>query len=324
MPKLNIVKYQNWQILKMDAKELENIKDKLKELRYEDLIKDNSILLVREIKKESIRLMKNAKLKERKIEEKIGREIIHSFKGAFTKEDITAKFKDYPENEVIKALRKLVKDKKIDKIGRSLYSTHTNEHEPIVRLSDEIEELSHIFNENGIIFIITGLDILQEYLNLIPKRILHLIYVVKGSGESAKELVEKRLGKISILNPSRKEVRNLFTHYSEDIIIIREVGESSIEYHKEGIAMIEKAIVDLYFETTRKRIPFEISELAYILRNTLPKVKVDYTRLLRAASRRNIQSEFIRILNALEVRLPYEKTEEATNDKVEKVIRMLR
>ncbi len=308
----------------MDAKELENIKNKLKELKPEDLIKDNSILLIRDIKKEVVRLLKNAKLKEHKIEEKIGRDIIHSFKGTFTKEDIINRFKDYPVHEITKALRKLVKGKKIDKIGWSLYSTHTNEYEPIVRLSDEIEEVRHIFNENGIVFLITGLDILQEYVNLIPKRILHLIYVVKGSGESAKELVEKRFMRMSILNPSRKEVRNLFSHYAEDIIIIREVGESSIEYHKEGIALIEKAIVDLYFETTRKRIPFEFSELAYILRNTLPKVKVDYTRLLRAASRRNIQSEFIRILNALEVRLPHEKIEEATNDKVEKIIRMLR
>ncbi len=308
----------------MDAKELENIKNKLKELKPEDLIKDNSILLIHDIKKEVARLLKNAKLKEHKIEEKMSRDIIHSLEGTFTKEDIINRFKDYPEHEVTKTLRKLVREKKIDKIGWSLYSTHTNEYEPIVRLSDEIEGVRHIFNENGIVFLITGLDILQEYVNLIPKRILHLIYVVKGSGESAKELVEKRLMKISILNPSRKEVRNLFSHYTEDIIIIREVGESSIEYHKEGVALIEKAIVDLYFETTRKRIPFEFSELAHILRNTLPRVKIDYTRLLRAASRRNIQSEFIRILNALEVRLPHEKIEEATNDKVEKVIRMLR
>src|SRR3990167_6737925 len=206
----------------MDTKELENIKNKLKELRPEDLMKDNSILLLHDIKKEVARLLKNAKLEEHNIEEKMSRDIIHSLKGTFTKEDIINRFKDYPEHEITKALRKLVKGKKIDKVGWSLYSTHTNEYGPIVRLSDEIEEVRHIFNENGIVFLITGLDILQEYVNLIPKRILHLIYVVKGSGESAKELVEKRLGKISILNPSRKEVRNLFTHYSEDIIIIRE------------------------------------------------------------------------------------------------------
>lgn len=307
----------------MNAKELENIKNKLKELKPEDLIKENSVLLIHDIKKEAAGLLKNIKLKERKIEEKRSIDIIHSFKGTFTKGDIINKSKDYPGYEVTKTLRKLVREKKIDKIGRNLYSTHISEYEPIVRLSDEIEEIRRIFNENGIIFLITGLDILQEYVNLIPKRILHLIYVVKGSGELAKELAEKRLMKMAILNPSRKEVINLFSHYARDIIIIREVGESSMEYHKEGIALIEKAIVDLYFETTRKRIPFEFSELAYILRNTLPRIKIDYTRLLRAASRRNIHSEFIRILNALEIRLPHEKIEEATNDKVEKVIRML-
>lgn len=308
----------------MNAKELENIKNKLKELKPEDLIKENSVLLIYDIKKEVAGLLKNVKLKEHKIEEKISGDIILSCKGNFNKGDIINKFKDYPGHEITKALRKLVREKKIDKIGRGLYSTNISEYGPIIKLSDEIEEVRRIFNENGIIFLITGLDILQEYVNLIPKRILHLIYVVKGSGESAKELIEKRLMKMSILNPSRKEVRNLFSHYAQDIIIIREVGESSIEYHKGGIALIEKAIVDLYFETTRKRIPFEFSELAYILRNTLPRIKIDYTRLLRAASRRNIYFEFIRILNALEIRLPHEKIEGAANDKVDKVIRMLR
>ena len=149
---------------------------------------------------------------------------------------------------------------------------------------------------------------------------IHLIYVVKGSGESAKDLIEKKLMKLSILDPSRKEIRSLFSHYNEDIIIIREVGETSIEYHTEGIAKIEKAIVDLYFETTRKRIPFEFSELAHILRNTLPRIKMNYTRLLRAASRRNVRSEFIIILDALEIRLAHKNI--TTNEFVKKVIRL--
>jgi hypothetical protein len=308
----------------MVANELENLKGQIRKINADDLDNENSIRLIKEIKKELIKLSNNLKKIEHKAEEKISKEIIANYKDQFTRDDLFKRFADYPKEGIVKALRKLIKEKKVDRIGWSLYSTHATGSEPIIRLPEEMEILRKLLNDNGINFLITGSDILQEYVNLIPRKVLHLIYVVKGSGEYAKDIIQKRMNQVCYLNPSRKEVRNLFATIESDIIVIREVGESSIEYHKEGVALIEKAIVDLYFETTRKRIPFEASELAYILKNTLPRVKIDYKRLLRAAARRNIQSEFIRVFKALDINMSYEKIEESINDKADKVIRLLR
>jgi len=292
--------------------DLENIKERLKGIRIEDVDSEDSIRLIQDIKKEVSRILKDTKKQEFKLEEKMGRGILHHFKGSFNAEELFDKYPEHSKESIVKALKKLVRQKKLEHIGWNLYSTHIKDSGPIIRLSEEMQEIQRLLNDNGINFIITGLDILQEYMNLLPKRMLHLIYVVRGSGEFAKGLIEKRLKKICMLNPSKREVRNMLAHYIEDIIVIREVGESSIEYHKEGIAITEKAIIDLYFETTRKRIPFEESELAYILKNTLPRLKIDYKKLLRAASRRNISSEFLRILYALNIKLsndilPYPK-----------------
>ena len=309
----------------MAKKDLENIREKLREMKSEDLVKGDSIKLIKDIKKEITRILKDARKKELRTKDNIEKDVLIHFKKPFTKEDLFQRYvSEYSKEEVIKALRKLIREKNLELIRRDLYSAQIKNPEPTIRLSLEIETIREILDSNGISFLITGLDVLQEYVNLIPKRVLHLVYVVRGSGEFAKDLIQKRFIKKCILNPSRKEIRDIFSDSVENIIIIREVGESAIEYHNKGIAMIEKAIVDLYFETTRRRIPFEVSELASILKNTLLRLKIDYRRLLRAASRRNIQSEFIRIFEALGLHIPYEKIKKSSNDEAEKVIRMLR
>ncbi|MCX6742471.1 MAG: hypothetical protein NTX24_04865 [Candidatus Pacearchaeota archaeon] len=309
----------------MAKKDLENIREKLKEMKSEDLANESSIKIIKDIKKEIARILKDARKKEIRAENKIGKEILIHFKKPFTKEDAFQRFiPEYSKEEIIKALRKLIREKSLELIRKDLYSAQIRNSEPIIRLSPEMENVRKTLNDNGISFLITGLDVLQEYVNLIPKRMLHLVYVADGSGDFVKNLIVKKTGKMCIINPSRKEIRDMFSHYAEDIIIVREVGESAIEYNNKGIAMIEKAIVDLYFETTRKRIPFEVSELTSILKNTLLRLKIDYRRLLRAASRRNLQSEFIRIFEALGLHIPYEKIKESANDQAEKVIRMLK
>jgi len=128
-----------------------------------------------------------------------------------------------------------------------------------------------------------------------------------------------------LLNPDKKSIRNLIAHYGNEIFVLREVGESSLEYNIAGIATIEKALVDLYFEVTRKKISFSESELAHIIEEVLEKTKIDYTKLLRAASRRNIESDFLQILNALNIRLPVEKSMgEYKKSKVNKIIQYFR
>ena len=302
---------------------LERMNDELKRVIPETNNPELALAIIKQIKKELRNISNHIKSQESKFELKFLNILKESKKDSFTREDLYYLFPNNSKEEIIKILNKLIRQGKINRIGWSIYSFQTSSIQPIVRLSPEIEDIQRILLDKGINFLITGLDILLEYVNLIPKRISHLIYVAKGSGEYVKDTLDRK-NKMSILNPKKKEVRNLFSHYGDDIIIIREVGETAIEYHKEGIASIEKAIVDLYFETTRKRIPFEISELANILQNVLRKTKIDYTRLLRAASRRNMQSEFIRILRELQINIPLKDIGEEDIPKVEKILKFFR
>ncbi|MBI4980679.1 hypothetical protein HZC30_03940 [Candidatus Woesearchaeota archaeon] len=302
---------------------LERINEELKRIIPKANNPKIALATIKQIKKELRKISTQIKSQENKLELKLITILKNAKKDSFTREDLYDLFPGSSKKEIIKILNKLIRQGRINRIGWGIYSLQTSSIRAIVKLSPEIENMQRILLDKGINFLITGLDILLEYVNLIPKRISHLIYVAKGSGEYVTDLLEQK-NKMCILNPNRTEVRNLFSHYGEDIVIIREVGETSIEYHKQGIASIEKAIVDLYFETTRKRIPFETSELANILQNVLRKTKIDYTMLLRAASRRNMQGEFIRILTELQINIPLKEIEEEDLPKAEKVINFFR
>jgi hypothetical protein len=304
----------------------ENMYKLIREVNLDESIKENEIselntLWIR-VKKEIKRIDEEINKKNLEIREKI-LSFIKSLNRPFNKEEL---FKLPFSHEIInKSLQKLLKTNKVHKIGRNLYSYKIFEKEPVINISPEIDNLRRKLNDKGINFLITGAGILQEYVNLIPKRIINLIYVARGSGEDAKILIEKTTNKNCFLNPDKKTIRNIIAHFDGELYILREVGESSLEYNVNGIATIEKALVDLYFEVTRKKITFSEAELAHIIEEILEKTKIDYTKLLRAASRRYIEYDFLQILNALNIRLPLQKSiEESKKSRVKKIIQYFR
>src|SRR3989344_8619271 len=105
------------------TKNLENIKEQVKIINTEELDSETSISLIKEIKKELTKLAENLKKKERGIEGKLGKEIIKTFKTQFTREDIFKRFPNYSKEEIIKTLRRLLREKNIERTGWSLYST---------------------------------------------------------------------------------------------------------------------------------------------------------------------------------------------------------
>ena len=305
---------------------LEEIYNLIEELNVDETIKDSKTNelnpLWTKIKKEIKRIDKKINKKNLESQEKIFSHV-KTINRPFNREEFYSL--PYSPEIIDKSLKKLINSNKIHKIGRNLYSFKTFEKEPIINISPEIENIRRKLNDKGINFLITGGGILQGYVNLIPKSIINLIYVVRGSGEDAKILIEKATNKMCLLNPDKKSIRNLISHYGGEIFILREVGESSLEYNIDGIATIEKALVDLYFEVTHKKISFSESELAHIIKEVLEKTKIDYTKLLRAASRRNIESDFLQILKALDIRLPIEKpNEESKKSRVNKIIQYFR
>ncbi|MHA1713021.1 MAG: DUF6577 family protein [Candidatus Ranarchaeia archaeon] len=144
---------------------------------------------------------------------------------------------------------------------------------------------------------ITGPSTLTRFHHLFPRRLIHLICVIKGSDEFAtKSLDEAKLR--AILNPSRREIKmSLDLFKDRDIFVIREF--SMLDGNVYGRACLERALVDTYFETTGRRIPYSELEVGRIIKNAFRNERVNITRLLSLAGRRGIKSELKAIVKEM-------------------------
>jgi hypothetical protein len=217
----------------------------------------------------------------------------------------------YSKGTIHRVLHDLVKTGRIERLGRGTYRAKSNEAKSNnTALSDRMtfsDRLAvklvpgsptyakELLNSKGIEFMITGEAVFYRYIHNLPKRLLELVYVVKGSGEYA-VFTLREAGLRALLDPTRSEIGMALESFTErDLFVIREFSELTGNFN--GFASLERALVDLYFETTRDRIPFPKEEVARIFLSLLEKEPISYSRLLTFAARRGVGNEIREILN---------------------------
>lgn len=216
----------------------------------------------------------------------------------------------YSKGTIYRALHDLVKTGKIERLGRGIYRAKINDsksNESIITdrltLSDRLTvklipgspmEAKELLHSKGIDFMITGGPLFYRYIHNLPKRLIDLIYVTKGAGEFAVFSL-REAGLRALLEPTKGEISMALENFSErDIFVIREFSE--LFGNVNGLASLERALVDLYFETTRGKIPFPKEEVGRIFLNVLRKEPISYSRLIEFANRRGIGKEIQAIL----------------------------
>ncbi len=214
----------------------------------------------------------------------------------------------YSNNASYQVLHGLVKDGLLIKLGRGIYVIVENRvaQREAIGFSDRVTvtftsgvliRAEQLLKEKGVEFMITGPSALSGFHHLLPRRLIHLIYVIDGAGEFATDILRKDNIQ-TLLNPKRGEVETALESLPErDVFIIREFA--NLEGNVNGRALIERAIVDVYFEVTRRRIPFSELEVGRIIANIFRTEKIDISRLLTFASRRGIRREFESVVSEL-------------------------
>jgi hypothetical protein len=203
----------------------------------------------------------------------------------------------------------LCKNKELLRLGRGLYAFPSS---PAIRLAESVHisdklvvdlipgalaEAVTALKSKAIEFMATGPSVLAKYHHYVAMRLLHLIYVLNGTGEEA---IETLRGKhfMALLNPSLREIElTLETRPEANIFIVREF--SSLEGSVEGRALLERALVDSYFETTRRKIPFPEGEVVRIFANVFRNETISLSKLTMFARRRGIAPEIAAVFNAL-------------------------
>ena len=144
-------------------------------------------------------------------------------------------------------------------------------------------------SEKGIEYMITGGSVLFQYIHHYPRYLIHLIYVIKGGGEYAAFSL-RELNLKTLLNPKFIEIKSTLDNFTErDIFIVREFNHLSGNVN--NVATIEKAIIDLYFETTRKKIPYSGEELGRIISQLVKNEPINLSSLYMYAEDRGVRKE---------------------------------
>jgi hypothetical protein len=216
--------------------------------------------------------------------------------------------KRYSKGTVYRVLHDLVKTGMVERLGRGIYRVHVHE-VPItdrMTLSDRVvvklipgssKIARKSLRDKGIEFMITGAPLFYHYIHNLPKRLMELVYVTKGAGELA-VFTLREAGLRALLNPTSKEISLALENFPErDFFIVREFSE--LLGNIDGMASLERALVDLYFEATRGKTPFPEEEVGRIFLRVLKNEPISHSRLLMFASRRGIKKEIEAVLEFL-------------------------
>lgn len=188
-------------------------------------------------------------------------------------------------------LSELVEEGLIIRTGRGTYA-FSKKPSPMVSpetLTDDSRKLYMTLKDQGIQFALSCLDILVDYTHLILRRYPHFCWVLTGSEDWVMDILEGA-GFQSLRDPSSDQLAiALDLTPANELAVIR---KTTIFYAVEdGLASVERALVDLHYEVTRGRYPLDETELIRVYYNALATVSLEFPKMLRYAGLRRFRSE---------------------------------
>ena len=244
----------------------------------------------------------------------------HFVHKSFTASDAARVLKDYSRGSIYRLLNDFARERKITKVGYAIYRAEPRGENIEIKersLSPNLETARKALSDAGINFMLTGYSVLGPFIHLLPRRTVNLVYVRLGAGENVADVLEKA-GFAALLNPRNEREVNITLRLTKgDLFVVREKREL-LGNTRSGVASIERALVDLYFESTRRRIPFSEAEVGRILLDATKLGSLNVSRLTKLASRRGIAEEIRAILKA-ETEFPAGRGKTVLNKHVEAV-----
>lgn len=187
-------------------------------------------------------------------------------------------------------LHKLKQSGYISRTGQGLYSfeiKRTESIQPI--LSALASRILNILGETGHDFFISGLDILAVFMDHVPETYPVLLFAGKSDAEEVAEILTRN--KIDVVSYNHIQDYPAIRRMSSVGELALLIPTQEFAYAANGLASFEKAFVDLYYEVSRRDYPLSIQELVRIYLNMRRRMSLNTNRMVKVASRRNIQQD---------------------------------
>ena len=217
----------------------------------------------------------------------------------FYMDDVQALFPDMKQATIYWNLSKLVEAGYLKRVRKGVYAFNEWKGKIKISLTEDAKRIQDTLDESGFEYYISGLDVLQRYMQHVPEQYPIILFVEKPAHEEImKSLIENNF---VIVNPSeiKQQYEEAVLTGNKKIQVIVYDTEN-FDYEKDGIATIEKAFVDLYFSITRNGYPLALQELVRIYQNLVRLGNIDKKKMITVSAKRNLQKD-IRLI----VETPY-------------------
>lgn len=185
-------------------------------------------------------------------------------------------------------VREMIKSRRAVRIMRGAYRlAEAKEASP----PKEIERMRrHFTSRLTRRFAFTGLSILEPFIHHMPYALIYHLFVEPGSSEEFKHEIKAPHDTAVLINPAPNEIEIMLNNTKiRKMVVIRE--NNYFYSSKKGLASVESAFVDLFFEVTRGKMPFIKADLKEIFKSLALNSMVNYSRLLKYAKIRGIKPE---------------------------------
>jgi len=207
------------------------------------------------------------------------------------------------------SLWKMTKQGDINRLGKGIYTLAKRLPDYKPKISKVSVEAISILNSNKIEHFLSGFDVINDLVVDKPEFYPSMVFVRPGKLEETKKCLWDADAKLVVI--AEDDVKEYYKFKDQPafkfrkLILLMETNE--MDFQTDGIALPEKAFVDLYYEVTKREYPYKLKKLASTYRNMKNKIKLDPVKMIRIASRRNLQYDIRRIL---EYELVNKKTDE--------------
>lgn len=198
-----------------------------------------------------------------------------------------------PKSSIYWYLSKMVELGQITRISKGKYAIHAISKNDSIMNAGVAVKIQGILQESGFRYYISGIDVLQKYMQHIPDAYPIMLYVDKYSRDEIEDLLLEQ--NITVVSAKQLSNENTISNLSRLSSVVLIYETQNFKFSHNGYATIEKAYVDLYFEITRRGYLLSLQELARIYDNLLNKGAIDKTNMVQAAHEHSIRPEFRRI-----------------------------
>lgn len=175
-------------------------------------------------------------------------------------------------------------------------------------LSPAIEFLRHELQRLNKKYAFTSVTHFTDFFKEQPYDI-SVVYVEQGAAALFEKKIEK-LGSsyVTLIDPEVRDFELLKNKAKLTAFIV--IRENAYFYSaKNGMASVEKAFVDLYFDVTRKKVPLP-DKTPEILEYLIQNKRINFTTLLKCAHERGLKNEIIEVLRVYTKKYRFTKIEE--------------